>query len=339
MKIWLPKWLPGWLIRAIPRLGLLPAGLAVALLVSCGGADDAEVTRYQSVAMAGELIDYTLDTTKLTYTYTITESQFGLAGTTGTGTLTRNNDGSYTPSGAPEARLIILPNGLLFGAVRERFGASVVTTPIIGLRDPVTTMAALAADYNYLQRGCLSAACQVSRGTFRLNAAGAWSLCRDGNVAAGACTGKAASGTLESRGGGLWRMKSDDGTDIGTAFGFSSAGQNVLTIDLKDRRVGGFGIGMLVGGQQVAMTRAMTDGTWIAATASGHWLVFASSGSDITISQLDGMPVNLVTTFTANDPWAGMATTAWGEAGFFAGAGVYMLETPSGDVELGVKLR
>ena len=252
-------WLPAWLIRAVPQLWLLPAGLAVALLVSCGGASDGTATRYQSVAMAGELIDYTLDTTKLSYTYTITESQFGLDGTTGTGTLTRNADGSYTPSGAPDARLIVLPNGLLIGAVRERFGADIVTTPIIGLRDPVTTVAALAADYNYVQRGCASAACVVARGTFRLNAAGAWSLCRDGNIATGACTGKAASGTLESRGGGLWRMKSDDGIDIGTAFGFSSAGNNVLIVDLKDRRVGGFGIGMLVGGQQVAMTRAMTE--------------------------------------------------------------------------------
>ena len=332
-------WLPAWLIRAVTHLWLLPAGLVVALLVSCGGASDGTATRYQSVAMAGELIDYTLDTTKLTYTYTITESQFGLDGTTGTGTLTHNADGSYTPSGAPDARLIVLPNGLLIGAVRERFGADVVTTPIIGLRDPVTTLAALAADYNYVARGCASAVCLMSHGSFRIDAAGAWSSCRDGNIAAGACTGAAASGTLESRGDGQWRMKSDDGTDIGTAMSFNSDGQNVLIVDLKDRRAGGFGIGMLVGGQQVAMTPAMTDGTWVAATASGHWFVFTASGSDINISQVDWLPANLATTFSANDPWTGMATTAWSEVGFFAGAGVYMLETAAGDAELGVKVR
>ena len=329
--------LPARLIWIIRQLRFLSGGLAVALLASCGGGND-DTTRYQSVAMAGELIDYTVDTTKLTYTYTITESQFGLAGVTSNGTLTANAEGSYTPSGAPDARVIILPNGLLLGAVRERFGAGMVTVPIIGLKNPVTTIAALAADYNYVQRGCASGVCPVSHGTFRIGATGTWSSCRDGNVAAGACTGTAANGTLESRGGGQWRVKSDDGTDIGTAMGFNSAGQNVLIIDLKDRRVGGFGVGMLVGGQQVAMTSAMTDGTWISATGSGHWFLFTASGSDIAISQFDWQPLNLDTTFTANDPWTGMATTAWGDAGFFAGAGVYMLETAAGDAELGVKL-
>ena len=331
-------WFPARLIWTIRQLRLLSAGLAVALLVSCGGGNDEDTTRYQSVAMAGELIDYAVDTTHLTYTYTITESQFGLAGLTGNGTLTDNADGSYTPSGAPDARVVILPNGLLLGAVRERFGADVVTVPIIGLKDPVTTIAALAADYNYVQRGCASGVCPVSHGTFRIAAAGTWSSCRDGNVAAGACTGTATSGALESRGGGLWRMKSDDGTDIGTAIGFKSAGQNVLIVDLTDRRAGGFGIGMLVGGQQVAMTSTMTDGTWIAATASGLSLLFTASGGDIAISQINGEAVNIGTTFTANDPWTGMATTAWGEIGFFSGAGLYMLGTPTGDVELGVKL-
>jgi len=330
-------WLPVRLIWAIRRLRFLSAGLGLALLVSCGG-NDGDATRYQSVAMAGELIDYTVDTTNLTYTYAITESQFGLAGKTYNGTLTSNADGSYTPSGAPDARVVVLPNGLLLGAVRERFGADLVTVPIIGLKDPVRTIAALAADYNYVQRSCASAVCPASHGTFRIGAAGTWSSCRDGNIAAGACTGTAANGTLESRGGGLWRVKSDDGTDIGTAMSFNSAGQNVLIVDLKDRRAGGFGIGMLVGGQQVAMTPAMTNGTWIAATGSGHWFVFTASGSDIAISQFDWQPVSLAVTITGNDPWTGMATTSWGDAGFIAGAGVYMLETPAGDAELGVKL-
>jgi len=325
------------LLQTIRRIRHLPAALAVALVVSCGGSDD-DATSYRSVAMAGELIDYTLDTTNLTYTYTITESQFGLAGTTGTGTLTRNADGSYTPSGAPEARVIVLPDGLMLGAVRERFGASVVTVPIIGLKDPVTTTAALAADYNYVHRGCAAAACPVFHGTFRIDAAGTWSSCRSGNIAAGACTGVAANGTLEPRGGGLWRMKSNDGTDIGTAIGFNSAGQNVLVVDLKDQRSGGFGVGMLVGGQQMATTSAMTDGNWVATTSAGQWVDFTASGSDITLTRVDGVPVNIPLTIAANAPWTGMVTSAWGDVGFIAGSGVYVLETATGDVELGLKL-
>lgn len=330
------KWLPPWLLPGMRRLRVLGAGLSVALLISCGGNDNS--TNYRSVAMAGDLIDYSLDTTNLTYGYTITESEFGLAGTTGGGTLTRNADGSYTPSGAPGSRVVVLPNGVMLGAVRERFGPVEITVPVIGLKNPVTTIDALAADYNYVQRGCASAVCSVSLGTLRIDAAGAWSSCRDGNIVAGACTGTAASGTLEPRGTGQFRLRSGDGTDIGTVFGFDAAGQKGLVVDLKDRRAGGFGVGLLVGGQQAAMTSTMTDGAWVAAMSSGEWILFSANGGEIAISEYGGVPVDLKVAFATNDPWAGMAKTAWGDAGFIAGSGVYMLMTLSGEIELGVKL-
>ena len=124
-----------------------------ALLTSCGGGGgdaSSAATQYTSVAMAGELLSYTIDPVELTYSYTITESQFGLTGKTGSGTLVRNLDGSYSPSGIANARIVILPNGLLLGAVRERFGGAVVTVPIIGLSNPVSSVASLAATYNYM---------------------------------------------------------------------------------------------------------------------------------------------------------------------------------------------
>lgn len=331
-------WLLAKLIWTIRRLRYLPGGLAVMLLVSCGGGDDGDTTRYQSVATAGELIDYTVDTANLTYSYTIIESEYGLAGRTVNGTLTRNPDGTYTPSGATDARLIILPSGLLLGAVRERFGPDESTMPIVGVKDPTTSIAGLATDYNYVQSSCRSAVCSTSYGTLRIGSAGAWSSCRDGNLAAGACTGEAESGTIESHGDGLWRLKSSDGTDIGSVTGFDSNGQKVVIVDLKDRRADGFGIGLLIGGQAAAMTTRMTNGTWVAATGSGHWFRFTATGPDIAISQFDWQPVSIDTSFAANDPWTGMATTAWGEVGFFAAAGLYMLATPAGDVEIGVKL-
>src|SRR5262245_16621059 len=60
-----------------------------AVLSSCGGGDSnpSTPTQYTSVAMAGELVTYSVDTVALTYSYTITESQFGLEGKTGSGTL------------------------------------------------------------------------------------------------------------------------------------------------------------------------------------------------------------------------------------------------------------
>lgn len=330
------KWLPPWLLQTIRRFRPLCAGLSVALLISCGGGD--EPTRFRSVAMAGDRIDYSLDTASLTYSYTITESQYGLAGTTRSGTLTSNADGSYTPSDAPGSSVVVLPNGLMLGAVRERFGDALITVPIVGVQDPVTTAAALAADYNYVQRGCAAALCSVSLGTLRIDATGAWNSCRDGNLAAGACTGSAASGTLEPRGEGQWLMRAGDGTDIGTVIGYSASGQKGVVVDLTDRRAGGFGIGMLIGAQQTAMTTAATDGTWIAVLSSGPWLKFTAAGSGITITQYDGVPVDIRVTFAANVPWSGMATTAWGEDGFMSAAGIYLLKTPGGDLELGMKL-
>jgi hypothetical protein len=312
---------------------------AGALLASCGGGGSSgSPVQYTSVAMAGELLTYTIDPVALTYSYTITESQFNLNGKTGSGTLVRNADGSYSPSGIPNARIVILPNGLLLGAVRERFGAAVVTVPIVGLSNPVTTVSALAATYNYMHRGCLSAVCATDTGTFVIAANGTWSSCPSANLGAGACPSGGRTGTLVSRGNGLWQVM-DNGTDVGTALGFNSAGQNVLLIDLKDGRVGGLGIGLVVGAQQAALTSAQTDGTWIAGTSAGDWAVFTTSGTTITVTNVDGVPVNVSGTFTANTPWQGMATTNAGGMGFLAGNGVYVLETANGYAELGVKLR
>lgn len=324
----------------IKRILLTSCATVLALLVaSCGGgggSGSASGTTYSSVAMAGELIDYTIDTANLTYSYTITESQFGLTGKTGSGTLVRNGDSSYTPSGVPNARIVVLPNGLLLGAVRERFGATLVTVPIFGLSAPVTTLGAIAGDYNYIHRNCRLAVCGADHGTFRIASAGTWTSCAGGNVAAGSCTTE--NGTLESLGNGRWRVM-DGSTNIGTALGFASAGQNVIVLDLKDTRASGFGVGMLVGGQQVTMTAAQTNGTWVAGASTGHWAVFTASGNTITLNQIDGVAVNVATTLTANSPWTGMATTANGGVGFLAGAGVYVLETANGDAELGIKLR
>jgi hypothetical protein len=312
------------------------------LLASCGGggtsSESSAATQYTSVAMAGELLSYTIDPVALTYSYTITESQFGLTGKTASGTLVRNVDGSYSPSGIPNARIVILPNGLLLGAVRERFGSAVVTVPIIGLSNPVNSAASLAATYNYMHRGCLGALCATDTGTFSIASNSTWSSCPSGNLAAGACPSGGRTGTLVSLGNGLFQVM-EGSANVGTAIGFNSSGQNVLVIDLKDLRVGGLGIGLVVGSQQATLTPAQTDGTWIVGSSTGNWAVFTASGSTITVTNVDGFPVSVVGSFTANAPWQGMATTNAGGMGFLAGNGVYVLETANGYAELGVKLR
>jgi hypothetical protein len=324
------------------RIHLTWALIAVgALLASCGGGGTSgSPTQYTSVAMAGELLTYTIDPVALTYSYTITESQFNLNGKTGSGTLVHNLDGSYSPSGIPNARIVILPNGLLLGAVRERFGSAVVTVPIIGLRDPVSSVTALAATYNYMHRGCLNVACATDIGTFVISANGTWSSCPSANLGTGSCPQGGRTGTLVSRGNGLWQVM-EGTTDVGTALGFNSAGQNVLLIDLKDGRADGLGIGLVVGAQQATLTSAQTDGTWIVGRSTGDWAVFTASGTTITVTNVDGFQIANPPSITisTNTPWQGMAATPAGGMGFLAGNGVYVLETAGGYAELGVKLR
>src|SRR6185295_2336878 len=150
-------------LRATLTCTLLALG---ALLASCGGGgSSSSPTQYTSVAMAGELLTYTIDPVALTYSYTITESQFGLTGKTGSGTLVRNGDGSYSPAGISNARLVILPNGLLLGAIRENINGTLTTIPIIGMSNPVSDINSAAGTYNFVQRACL-VVCFSEFGTF-----------------------------------------------------------------------------------------------------------------------------------------------------------------------------
>src|SRR4051794_12618515 len=172
--------------------------LFVVVISGCGGGGGggtpSSATSYTAVAMAGELLTYSLNTTNLTYSYTITESQFGLTGKTGSGTLIRNGDGTYSPAGIANAKLIILPNGLLLGAIRETLNGTPTTIPIIGMSNPVSDVNSAAGTYNFVQRACL-AGCFTAFGTFQISPGGTWISCPSGNLTTG-CPGATNAGTL-----------------------------------------------------------------------------------------------------------------------------------------------
>lgn len=304
-----------------------------------GGGGSAPVsasTNFTAVAMAGELLTYSLNTTSLTYSYTITESQFGLTGKSGSGTLVRNSDGSYSPAGIGNVKLVILPNGLLLGGIRENLNGTPTTIPIIGMSNPVADISAAAGTYNAVQRSCLAGVCSSAFGTFQISAAGTWISCPSGNLTTG-CLGSMNSGTLNSLGGGRWQVMSG-GADIGTAIGLNSGGQNVVILDLKDTRAGGFGVGLLVGSSQQSVSATQTNGTWVAAATTGDWATFSASGNQITFLTIDGLPSNATTMLTIDSPWTGFATTASGGHGLLAGTGVYAYENTAGYAEIGVKI-
>lgn len=290
-------------------------------------------TSYTAAAAIGELLTYTLDTTNLTYSYIITESQYGLTGKTGSGTLIANGDGTYTPSGAPNARVAVLPNGLLMGGIRETINGVSRAIPIIGVSNPVTTMASLEATYNSVAIACRAGSCNTGYGTFRFNADGTWVSCVSSDYDASPfnCPGRQV-GTLNSLGGGKWQMW-HSGTDIGTALVFASGAQKVVIVDLKDSRVGGFGYGMIVGSTKTAVTNADANGTWRFNRTDGLSATVIVSNGTYT-----GSPDNYQTTYTLalNSPWDGMVTTQLGARVILAGTGVHVGEN-AGYFSVGLK--
>ena len=313
---------------------------SITLLGGCGGGGGgststggAAATTYTAAAMAGELLTYTVDTTNLTYSYTITESQYGLTGKTGSGTLIHNSDGTYSPSGISNAKVAILPNGLLLGAIRETLNGAPTTIPIVGMLSPVTDFNSAAGTYNYVQRYCISGACYSGYGTFQITPAGTWTSCPSGNLTTG-CPGATNSGTLNSLGGGKWQALKG-ATDIGTAIVLNSSGQKVVILDLKNASNG---VGLLFGSAQQTMTTAQTNGTWVAASTTGLHATFSASGNQISYLTVNGVPSSLTTTFTSNSPWTGLAATPSGGHGLMAGTGAYAYENAGGYAEIGIKI-
>jgi hypothetical protein len=333
-----------WLMNGMARSsGAVIATVTTDWTISNGtiasGSGLGSATNFTASAMAGELLIYTLDTSALTFSYTISESQYGLKGHTGSGGLTKNSDGSYTPSGMGNAIVTTLPNGLLLGAIRETVNGTLKTIPVMGISNPVTTLS--NSTFNYIQRVCYwNGWCESGYGTFQLTTAGTWASCPSGNVTTG-CPGGSYSGTVKSLGGGLWQVSDVTGFNIGTAIVLSSGGQQVVFLDLKDARVSDYasGVGLLVGSTQQAPTTAQTDGTWVVAGSNGDNVRYLVSGTKATCQIRNGAACSDTTTLRFNLPWTGLATTSSGGYALLAGTGVYALQVPDDYIEIGIKLK
>ena len=130
------------------------------VISSCGGgggsSSSSTAATYTSSGSVGEVLSYSIDTTNKTYSYTILKSAYSLEGTTGSGTLTANSDGSYTPSENSNARVYNVSGGLLVGSAYLNLNGTNTSVPLLGVSSPVTTLSSLAGTYNYLRIGCTS---------------------------------------------------------------------------------------------------------------------------------------------------------------------------------------
>ena len=297
------------------------------ILSACGGGgddDDSESTSttYNSAASEGELLEYKIDETKLTYSYEIKSSAFGLEGSTGSGTLTKNSDGTYTPSTAPTARVLMLPNKVLIGATTLHINGADKFTLIAGVPEVDNVQFSdIAGTYNYVGLQCLSANCANYTslyGTYNIDSSGNWVECTysDYTASPSNCEGRD-SGTLNSLDDGRFQIVSG-ATNFGTGmFYHSPTGQKVMVVDLKDY-FGGYGRGMLFGApQRSAVFGNETDGTY-------HWNHSqGNSGSVVVSGATATFPGGAPNTMIANTPWDGFVDVVGGY-GMLADEGIYM---------------
>lgn len=293
---------------------------------------------YAASATAGEVLQYSVDTTALTYSYTVTKSIYGCEVVSapchsGSGTLVKNGDGTYSPSESPTSKIVPIQNGLLIGHAKMNLGGTLRDVPIFGVSNPATTGPGIEGTYNYLSLQCASKSygvytgCQTYKGTVAVTSTGAntanFVTCDGANVSngTGSCTGTT-TGTMVHTSGGVWQLQRTGSPNSSYMIGFTAPnGQKVGVIDFNDNGGYGFGQGVI---STVATIVPAVDvyGTYFSKSSYGGNSVFTvdASGSHVNGTTL---AVNY------NAPWPGMATVSNGGTAILAGTGVYAYLNPS----------
>lgn len=318
-------------------------GLA-AFLVACGGggggtsATPASVSTgfsqtYTASAAAGELLTYSIDTTALTYSYTITKSSYGCEVVTapchsGSGTLIKNGDGTYSPSTSPASKLFPLQNGLLTGSVSILLNGTIRKIPILGVANPETTAAQLAGTYNFMSLQCTGQTygvftnCGTYQGTVTITSGGTFTTCTDADITAVSHTcSLTTSGVVTSLGGGVWALRAISpaaGSNTNYMLAFTAPnGQKVGVIDFNDSTVFGYG-------NAVISTLTATS----AASVAGNYVWSNDYGTSGLVTLNSNLTTSTGLTIAQNSPWAGIATVSGGGVGngygMIAGNGVYV---------------
>jgi hypothetical protein len=332
----------------------LVTSLALLTLAACGGGGGGSSSTgfsqtYTASAAAGEVLSYTVDTSNLIYSYTITQSSYGCevataACHTGSGTLTKNSDGSYTPSGSPSSKIHALQNGLIVGSILMNLNGRNISVPIIGVSNPITTVSEIAGTYNFMSLQCTGtsyASCNTFQGTSTVNATGNYTTCADGDLSNpnSNCTNKT-EGLITPLGGGVWQFKSSSpkvsaNTNYFLAFKAPN-GQKVALVDFNDPVVYGYG-------QAIMSTQASTTSP----ENAGNYIYSSDRGTSGLVTINPNSTTSNGQVITQNTPWNGIATITGGSYGtgygLLAGNGLYVYRNPTipgtpSYMEIGLKI-
>lgn len=318
---------------------LLLLSLSFFFLMSCGGGDNPSngtSQTFTSSASIGELIDFTLDTEKQTYSYTITQSSYGLQGTSGSGTIISNTDGSYSPSTQTYSKIHGIKNGLLVGSVNLTINGTPVNVPIYGTSSPIKTVSALAGTYNYVSSTCSNNTsgqrCGTTNyGTVKILSTGHFIQCLRVDVTANP-TCNDSTGTISYITNGLWKYQRTGSTNLNYLIAFSSSnGQKVFITDFNDPGAGGYGYGQAIGSTQTSVdSNGENDGVYFSNSNAETSAVTQVTGTSFVTQNnySDGRNSDSNTgVFTLNQPWTGMfqATGNNGNSmGILAGSGAFV---------------
>jgi len=246
-------------------------------LTACGNFTDEGMLltgdQFNASGSIGELLRYAIDTNHMLYSYVILESDYGLQGILGRGTLILDpDDGTYKPSNDPNACLILIPDTVLMGGVEISQDTLMLFAgvPVVSLQYNPNE---IAGTYNYISFACdahLSAGVclagyQSYYGTFIMSPDGTWQACDRGDTDDPnhhPCQGPIDTGEWTDPGNGRIQMTSS-GIEVGTAmFLPSQTSRQILIMDLKDRPALGAGPGMLIGIRKQDLNSAILGGTY-----------------------------------------------------------------------------
>ena len=312
--------------------------MIASVLFACGGGGGSSASTpangfsqsYTTSAGIGELMTYSINTTNKTYAYTITQSSYGLTGLTGSGTLTANSDGSFSPSESPNSRVYALQNGLLVGAVSLNLSGTSVNVPVVGIASPITSLANLAGTYNYISKNCVTAShnCQptTSYGTIKIDATGNYTECASTDITASPSCSDSAGTISATTTSGVWSYVRTGGTNTNYLLAFKAPnGQNVLIIDFND--LGGYGYGQAIASTQSSVQSGSVDGTYTYLANTGVSGATSVAGTGFTsVYTFNGSSGTNSGTVVFNSPWTGMSSVTGGNntgIAMMAGTGVY----------------
>ncbi len=309
------------------ELGICLIGITVLILAGCGGGGDTgggtPPQTYTVSAGIGEVMQFNIYTSNLTYSYSVIETSYAASGIsvgqTGTGTLTDSGGGFYAVSASSDGfihsgKLFPVKDGLLAGHIINSIGGS-MRIPVFGVSSPITQLASLAGTYNFQGFACSvsgvanvagNGACGTNYGTISINTSGNLGKCNGGDaiVASGvhACT------TFQTRtllavaaSPGIFDVIEPGPNHVGWFFAFTAAnGEKVAVLDNDDSTTPLYGHAIL--STYASAASGVISGTYFKNDNESSERILTISGGAYSND------LGFVGTINYNSPWNGLST-------------------------------